>query len=148
MAADNEAAPLLSSLDILRWHIEMDIDEVIDDQPINRYARPTPLPTTGPSTLSALPPPPARPRPRPRPRRPRPPLRRARTSSGPSSRAARSLARTRPTTPRWWTLSTRHRRSIRRGRCCCSRRGWAAARRTRTCARWLRPPTRAAGRWP
>ena len=61
MATDSEAAPLLSSLDILRWHIEMDIDEVIDDQPINRYARPTPLPTTGSSTLSALPPPPARP---------------------------------------------------------------------------------------
>ena len=39
MTADSEAAPLLSPLDILRWHIEMDIDEVIEDQPINHYAR-------------------------------------------------------------------------------------------------------------
>ena len=61
MTADSEAAPLLSPLDILRWHIEMDIDEVIEDQPINHYARATPLPTTSSSTLSALPPPPARP---------------------------------------------------------------------------------------
>ena len=61
MTADSEAAPLLSPLDILRWHIEMDIDEVIEDQPINHYARANPLPTTSSSTLSALPPPPARP---------------------------------------------------------------------------------------
>ena len=61
MTADREAAPLLSPLDALRWHIEMDIDEVIEDEPINHYALAAPLPTTSSSTLPTSPPPPARP---------------------------------------------------------------------------------------
>jgi DNA polymerase len=61
MTADREAAPLLSPFDALRWHIEMDIDDVIEDQPINHYARATPLPTTSSSTLPTSPPPAAQP---------------------------------------------------------------------------------------
>ena len=38
MTEDREAAPPISPLDALRWHIEMGVDELIDDQPIDRYA--------------------------------------------------------------------------------------------------------------
>ncbi|MEC8172359.1 MAG: uracil-DNA glycosylase [Pseudomonadota bacterium] len=38
MKEDREAAPPISPLDALRWHIEMGVDELIDDQPIDRYA--------------------------------------------------------------------------------------------------------------
>ena len=38
MKEDREAAPPISLLDALRWHIEMGVDELIDDQPIDRYA--------------------------------------------------------------------------------------------------------------
>jgi len=38
MSEDREAAPQLSPLDALRWHVEMGVDELIDDQPIDRYA--------------------------------------------------------------------------------------------------------------
>ena len=61
MTASREAAPLISPLEALRWHIEMDIDEVIEDEPINHYALAAPLPTTSSSTLPTPPPPPARP---------------------------------------------------------------------------------------
>ena len=38
MKEDREAALPISPLDALRWHIEMGVDELIDDQPIDRYA--------------------------------------------------------------------------------------------------------------
>ena len=38
MKEDREAAPPISPIDALRWHIEMGVDELIDDQPIDRYA--------------------------------------------------------------------------------------------------------------
>ena len=38
MKEDREAAPPISPHDALRWHIEMGVDELIDDQPIDRYA--------------------------------------------------------------------------------------------------------------
>ncbi|MED5360277.1 MAG: uracil-DNA glycosylase [Pseudomonadota bacterium] len=38
MKEDREAAPPISPLDALRWHIEMGVEELIDDQPIDRYA--------------------------------------------------------------------------------------------------------------
>lgn len=38
MNEDREAVPTISPLDALRWHIEMGVDELIDDQPIDRYA--------------------------------------------------------------------------------------------------------------
>ena len=38
MKEDREAAPPISPFDALRWHIEMGVDELIDDQPIDRYA--------------------------------------------------------------------------------------------------------------
>lgn len=38
MKEDREAAPPISPLDALRWHIEMGVDDLIDDQPIDRYA--------------------------------------------------------------------------------------------------------------
>ena len=38
MKEDREAAPPISPHDALRWHIEMGVDELIDDQPVDRYA--------------------------------------------------------------------------------------------------------------
>ena len=38
MKEDREAALPISPHDALRWHIEMGVDELIDDQPIDRYA--------------------------------------------------------------------------------------------------------------
>ena len=38
MTEDRKPAPPISPLDALRWHIEMGVDELIDDQPIDRYA--------------------------------------------------------------------------------------------------------------
>ena len=38
MKEDRDAALPISPHDALRWHIEMGVDELIDDQPIDRYA--------------------------------------------------------------------------------------------------------------
>tara|TARA_A100001037_G_scaffold300071_1_gene326897 strand:- start:3488 stop:4321 length:834 start_codon:yes stop_codon:yes gene_type:complete len=57
MESDREALPKLSSLDALRWHLEMAIDEVIEDQPIDRFASAAPVPTAVSSKLPTLQPP-------------------------------------------------------------------------------------------
>ncbi len=51
MTEDRKAAPPISPLDALRWHIEMGVDELIDDQPFDRYAMAaiTPAAVTVPS---------------------------------------------------------------------------------------------------
>lgn len=38
MTAENRSETSVSPLDALRWHIEMEVDELIDDLPVDRYA--------------------------------------------------------------------------------------------------------------
>lgn len=37
MTQDQQTAETMSPLDALRWHVEMGIDEVVDDMPVDRY---------------------------------------------------------------------------------------------------------------
>ncbi len=57
MTQDQQTAQTMSPLDALRWHVEMGIDEVVDEMPVDRYATAKqPLPAT-PATVPAVQPP-------------------------------------------------------------------------------------------
>ncbi|MGB0553930.1 MAG: uracil-DNA glycosylase [Alphaproteobacteria bacterium] len=61
MTQDQQTAQTMSPLDALRWHVEMGIDEVVDEMPVDRYATvQQPRPAT-PATAPALQPPQDRP---------------------------------------------------------------------------------------
>ena len=57
MTQDQQTAQTMSPLDALRWHLEMGLDEVVDELPVDRYATAQqPHPAT-PATAPAIQPP-------------------------------------------------------------------------------------------
>ncbi len=57
MTQDQQTAQTMSPLDALRWHVEMGLDEVVDEMPVDRYATAQqPHPAT-PATAPAIQPP-------------------------------------------------------------------------------------------
>jgi DNA polymerase len=57
MTQDQQTAQTMSQLDALRWHLEMGLDEVVDELPVDRYATAQqPHPAT-PATAPAIQPP-------------------------------------------------------------------------------------------
>jgi len=66
MTQDQQTAKTMSPLDALRWHVEMGIDEIVDEIPVDRYAKvQQPRPAT-PATAPAVQPPQDRPQAAPR----------------------------------------------------------------------------------
>ena len=57
MTQDQQTAQTISPLDALRWHVEMGLDEVVDEMPVDRYATAQQPHRATPATAPAIQPP-------------------------------------------------------------------------------------------